>query len=138
MLKKFLMVAAFVLTACFVLAGAAAKDTPLPAGGGEPGKAYMDYCKAINAADFEAMKKMVTPDQVKSIDDPGYRQMFPIMQALQAKNIKVTGGTMNGTEATLHAEGIDSQGKIAKGKVTMTLDGKQWKVKEDNWSADVQ
>ena len=138
MLKKFMMVAAFVLSVSFVLAGSAAKETPLPAGGGEPGKVYMDYCKAIDSGDFDAMKKMSTPDQIKSIDDPNYRKMFPIMQALHAKNIKVTSGTTTATEATLHAEGKDSQGGVAKGKVTMTLDGKQWKVKDDDWSADVK
>lgn len=138
MLKKFMMVAAFALLASFVLAGTAAKETPLPAGGGDPGKAYMEYCKAVDAADFDAMKKMVTADQLKSIDDPGFRKMFPIMQALKAKNIKVTGGTTTATEARLHAEGVDSQGKSAKGKVTMALDGKQWKVKDDDWSADVK
>lgn len=139
MLKKFTIFVAFALLAVFAMADSAAKGTPLPAGGGEPGKAYMDYCKAITSGDMAALKKLVTADQVQSMDDPMFAKMFPMMQSMHAKDIKITGGTISGTGATLNADGKDgATGGPSKGTITMALEGKQWKVKEDSWKSEAK
>jgi hypothetical protein len=122
----------------FAVMAAEPKPTALPAGGGEPGKAYMGYCKAIASGDMAALKKLVTADQVKSMDDPTFAKMFPMMQSMHAKDIKITGGTMTATAATLNAEGKDSGGAVAKGTISMVLEDKLWKVKEDSWKSEMK
>lgn len=128
-----------VLSAFCLSAVAAGKETPLPAGGGDPGKAYMDYCKAFGSGDMAALKKLVSADRAKQMDSEDFKKMFPMMKEMQAKDIKVTGGTMTGNEATLNAEGKDSMGGgMAKGTISMVLEDKQWKVKLDSWKSEMK
>ena len=113
-----------------------AAGTALPADGGEPGKAYMTYCKAMTSGDMAALKKLVSAERAKQMDDPDFQKMFPMIQEMMAKDIKITGGTVSGNAATLNAEGKDSMGGgIAKGTISMVLEDKQWKVETDSWSS---
>lgn len=96
----------------------------------------MDYCKAMTAGDMAALRKLVSADRAKAMDDPQFKEMFPMIQSMMAKNIKVTGGTMSEKEATLTAEGTDSMGGGAStGSIHMVLEDKQWKVEKDSWSS---
>ena len=83
------------------------KSKPLPAGGGDPGKAYASYVKILAAGDIDGIKKAVTADRGKQLDDPKMKAMLPMIQSMQPKDIKVTGGTMTSKEATLNVEGKD-------------------------------
>lgn len=113
------------------------KGKPLPADGGEPGKVYMQYCKAMEAGDFATLKKVMTAEEAKTLDIPEFKQAFPMMQSMHAKEIKITGGTVDGTTATLQATGKDPSGKTSKGTVTLLMENKEWKVKEDAWATDM-
>lgn len=139
-MKKILVFSFLLLLISFagiVLAADAGKA--LPADGGDPGKAYMAYHKAIVSGDLDSLKKLVTAEQVKSMDDPDFKKMFPMMQSMTAKDIKITGGTMNGNAATLNAEGTDPMGGgKTKGTIQMVLEDKQWKVKEDSWKGEMK
>ena len=112
----------------------APKGTPLPAGGGEPAKAYLVFDKAVTKGDMAAMKNGIAAEQRKSMDDPDFKKMLPLMQALRAKNVKITGGTIDGSTATLLATGKDESG-TATGKITMVLEGGAWKVKNEEWKS---
>lgn len=145
--KKFLvlfalsLLIAIGLNSGFAIAGdeKPAAGTPLPAGGGEPGKAYVAYCKAITASDMAALKKLVSAERAKSMDSPDFAKMFPMIQSMMAKDIKITGGTMTATTATLNAEGKDSMGGgVTKGTISMVLEDKQWKVTEDSWKSEMK
>jgi hypothetical protein len=115
---------------------ATAKATPLPADGGAPGKAYMEYCKAITAGNMDALRKLVSADRAKQMDDPEFKKMFPMIQSMQAKEIKITGGTMSGNTATLNATGKDSMGGgVSTGTIDMVMEDNQWKVKQDSWKS---
>ena len=115
-------------------AAAPLKGTPLPAGGGEPAKAYLAFDKAVGKGDMTAVKNGVAADQRKSFDDPDFKKMFPLMQALRAKNVKITGGTIDGSTATLLATGKDDSG-TTNGKITMVLEGGAWKVQNEEWKS---
>jgi hypothetical protein len=118
------------------IAVAGDKETVLPAGGGDPGKAYMEYMKAMTAGDMAALKKLVSTERAKEMDAPEFKEMFPLIQSMMAKNVKVTGGTMTGNTATLNCEGTDSMGGGAsKGTISMVLEDKQWKVQKDSWKS---
>jgi len=106
--------------------------TKLPAGGGDPGKAYMAYTKVIAAGDLKALRKALSADRAKSLDDPEFKEMFPLIQAMQAKNIKVTGGAVDGDTATLLATGKDGDA-TSNGTITMVREGGAWKVAKESW-----
>jgi hypothetical protein len=115
---------------------ATAKATPLPADGGAPGKAYMEYCKAIQAGNMDSLRKLVSADRAKQMDDPEFKKMFPMIQSMQAKDIKITGGTMSGNTATLNATGKDTMGGgVTTGTIDMVMEDNLWKVKQDSWKS---
>lgn len=133
------MVVACSIGQVVVAADTTEKSTTLPADGGEPGKAYMEYCKAMKDGKMDVLKKLVTSDRAKQMDDPEFAKMFPMMQSMMAKDIKVTGGTMTAKEANLTAEGKDSMaGGVAKGEIHMVLEDKQWKVEKDSWKSEMK
>src|SRR2546430_6299729 len=80
------------------------KGKPLPAGGGEPAKAYFAFDKAVRAGDMAAVRRGVSAEQEKEMSSEDFKKMFPLMQALRAKNVKITGGTIDGDTATLLAK----------------------------------
>ena len=128
---------ALVITTSFAIA-ADEKPTTLAAGGGEPGKAYMDYCKAMKDGNKDALKKLVSADRAKQMDDPEFAKMFPMIQSMMAKDIKITGGTMTSKEANLTAEGKDGMtGGVTKGEIHMVMEDKQWKVEKDSWKSSM-
>jgi hypothetical protein len=110
------------------------KGNPLPAGGGEPAKAYLAFDKAVAKGDMAAVKNGISAEQRKSMDDADFKKMFPLMQALRAKNVKIAGGTIDGNTATLLATGKDESG-AATGKITMVLEGGAWKVQQEEWKS---
>jgi hypothetical protein len=114
------------------MAPPAPKGTPLPAGGGEPGKAYAAYLKVLTAGDIPALRKSLAASRAKDIDDPDFKKMFPMIQAMQPKNIKVTGGAVDGDSATLLATAKDGQ-ETSTGTVNMVREGGAWKVEKESW-----
>jgi hypothetical protein len=140
MLKRFTILFVFALLISPVLFAAetAEKPTTLPADGGEPGKAYMAYSKAFATGDIPALKKMVSAERAKQLDDPQMKEMLPMMQALQPKDIKILGGTMTSKDATLKAEG-KAEGAEQKqtGEIHMILEDKIWKVEKESWKGSM-
>jgi hypothetical protein len=109
----------------------------LPADGGDPGKVYMQYVKALESADFPGLKKLMTAEEGKTIDLPEFKKMFPMMQSMHAKDIKITSGMSDGKVAILQATGKDQSGKQSKGTLTLLMENKEWKVQDDAWATDL-
>ena len=110
---------------------------PLPADGGDPGKVYMQYFKALEAGDLVTLKKLMTAEEEKTIDLPEFKKMFPVMQSMHAKDIKITSGMSDGKVAILEATGKDQSGKNSKGTLTLLMENKEWKVQDDAWATDL-
>ncbi len=109
------------------------KGTPLPAGGGEPGKAYMAYLKLLAAGDMKAFLGAVSAAHAKEASsDPDFKKLFPLLQAMQAKNVKITKGTVDGNSATLLATGKEDD-QASNGTITMVKEGGAWKVEKEEW-----
>jgi len=51
---------------------------------------------------------------------------------MQAKNIKVTGGAVDGDTATLLATGKDGD-STSNATITMVREGGAWKVSKESW-----
>jgi hypothetical protein len=113
------------------------KANPLPAGGGDPGKAYLQYIQAFESGDFATLKKRMTAEEAKTIDTPEFKLMYPTMKALHTKEIKIDGGRSDGKVAILYAVGKDPNGKNSKGTLTLLMEDKEWKVQDDAWATDL-
>jgi hypothetical protein len=140
MLKRFsmLFVLAFLISPVLSFgdqAATAEKPTTLPADGGEPGKAYMAYTKVLAAGDIENLKKAVTTVRAKELDDPQMKEMLPMIQALQPKELKILGGTMTSKDATLNVEGKGEGDTKQTGTIHMVLENKVWKVEKESWKS---
>src|SRR5207245_4472758 len=93
------------------------KGTPMPAGGGDIGKSYLAFVQNVQKGNMPAVLGGVTAERAKQMnDDPDFKKLFPLMQMMEPKNIKVTGGAVDGDTATLTATG-SSDGDPATGTV---------------------
>ena len=110
------------------------KGTMLPPGGGEPGKAYDAYRKVLLAGNLPALKKAVSKDRQKDFDDPDFKKMFPLIQEMTPKTLKITAGSVDGDTATLLAEAKEKQ-ETSTGKITMVKEGGAWKVAKEEWKS---
>jgi hypothetical protein len=110
------------------------KGTPLPADGGDLGKTYLAFTKSIAAGDMKAVRNGVSAERAAQMNTPDFKEMFPLIQAMQPKNIKVTGGAVDGDTATLTATG-NQDGDKATGTISMVREGGNWKVSKESWSS---
>lgn len=109
------------------------KGTPLPAGGGDPGKAYMAFVKIVGGGDMKGFLGGITASRAKEASaDPDFKKFFPLMQAMEPKGIKVTKGSVDGNTATLLATGKDGD-QTSNGTITMVKEGGAWKVDKEEW-----
>ncbi|HYS54302.1 MAG TPA: hypothetical protein VER58_11125 [Thermoanaerobaculia bacterium] len=110
------------------------KGTPIPAGG-DIGKSYLAFVQSVTKGDLAAVQNGVSADRAKEMKaDPDFKKFFPLMQAMEPKNIKLTGGAVDGDNATLTATGT-SDGDPATGTITMVREGGKWKVAKESWSS---
>ena len=111
------------------------KGTPVPAGGGDIGKSYLAFVQNVQKGNMPAVMGGVTAERAKQMnDDPDFKKLFPLMQMMEPKNIKVTGGAVDGDTATLTATG-SSDGDPATGTITMVREGGKWKVSKESWNS---
>lgn len=106
---------------------------PLPPGGGDPAKAYHEYRKAMKSGDLAALRKAIVPEMAKKMDEPDFKEMFPLMQELQPKDVKITGGAVDGDTATLTAETKDAGNELTYGTIAMVREGGRWLLKKESW-----
>ncbi|HEX5734875.1 MAG TPA: hypothetical protein VF131_18740 [Blastocatellia bacterium] len=111
--------------------------TPLAAGGGEAGKAYLEYCQAERAGNKRAMLKYLTGAQHDLYADPGLTikrgaTIWKDGSALDYTNIEVLGGRAGAEGALLEVQALRRGARI-KGRVMMILEEGQWKVDKEDW-----
>jgi len=111
------------------------KGTPLPAGGGDPGKAYAAYLKNLTAGDMKAFLGGVTAARAKEASsDPDFKKLFPLLQAMQPTGVKITSGAIDGNNATLLATGKDGD-NVSRATITMVRENGVWKVEKEEWKS---
>jgi hypothetical protein len=106
------------------------KPTPVPADGGDPGKAYVALVKAIQSSDWNVahlhLSKEQMPDPKPKADD--LKNYFEGLALNYPKTAKVTAGLMKGNFANIEIHGTDHDGKKIKGYVAMKKVSGQWAV----------
>jgi hypothetical protein len=108
--------------------------TPLPAGGGDPGKAYVGYIAALAKGDAEGVKQALGESsgwRFAWLDDDHQRVRALEDEALH-KPVKVTvlGGWIDGDRAQIKVEGPGRFGSTYRGRVTLQRESGAWKIAE--------
>ncbi len=103
----------------------------LPPDGGEPGKAYTAYLKAVRDKDIPTLR-ILAPVEEQDISDRELRQMLKLMAAMSPSDTKITKGYIKGEMAVLYLEGV-LDGKKQYGTVVLAENGRIWKVAKEHW-----
>ena len=107
--------------------------TPLPAGGGEPGKAYMIYLKAIQNKDLKTIRKIGSLDE-DDVPEFAMEESLDLLAEMAPRNVKIVKGYVKGIRAALYAEGIsENEKQYAVIEMVKEKSG-QWRVRKENWS----
>jgi hypothetical protein len=113
---------------------------PLPTGGGNAGKAYLEFCQAERAGNKKELVKYLTGAQFDLYNNPGLTIkkgafIWKESSALDYANLEIVSGVANDEEAILEVQAV-RQGYRTTGKVFMILEDGQWKVDEEKWQTD--
>lgn len=111
-----------------VQATIARAGTPLPAGGGEIGKALLEHFAAMASGDKAKLLAMTPPErraqQKAMMDEPDAAAMIAFLAAMAPQQVEVTGGSVDGDSAVLEFSGV-RDGAPLKGTVDgMRIDGR--------------
>jgi hypothetical protein len=101
---------------------------PLPAGGGEPGAAYLEWVAAIHSGDLERIKGLVPAEMAELVgagSPEEAQEELEFMQMMTPTDIKILGGSSDGETAILQAEGM-MDGEKTTFEVTLTKMGDSW------------
>jgi hypothetical protein len=123
------------------IAGPPDLGAALPAGGGEPVKAYMAYLAALQKGDIDALAKTMTKERSAEIlahrNDPDFKMMFGFIQSSALRDPKFTKGFSKGDSATLELSGKDGDGNAATTTATMQKEGGSWRLAKESMSTHV-
>lgn len=100
---------------------------PLPAGGGEPGKGYLDFVAAVHAKDGHAMmaRSAMPRDIAEAL---GTERLLEIAAMNHPGNPEILGGWIDGDRAQLRVRGKGEFGQTIRGRVEVVKVDGVWKV----------
>ncbi|HEV7667741.1 MAG TPA: hypothetical protein VGS22_04395 [Thermoanaerobaculia bacterium] len=106
--------------------------TPLPKGGGEPGKVYQAYMKAMAKKDSTALQKVVTKAKAEEIAEQVkaeiWDELSKMTRGLEFQTATITGGLLKNTRAALDIEGKSFDGDKFRGRIFLIQEDGAWKV----------
>lgn len=106
--------------------------TPLPKGGGEPGKVYQAYMKAVAKKDPVALQKVVVKARAEEIAEQVegeiWATVFDAVRSLEFETATISGGLIRGDRAALDIEGKSFDGDKFRGRVFLIQENGAWKV----------
>lgn len=116
--------------------GALARSgTPLPKGGGEPGKALSAMIDATHAGDLNRMTELSEPERRAGIEqaraDGEAEQMLKMARLFTPKIERIIGGTVDGDRAWVEFEGKED-GASVKGTGELTRIDGRWYIRSIN------
>lgn len=107
------------------------KGTPLPAGGGEPGEAYLATVEAMRAGDFDKLLTLMPPERAKEMEAergaPDFAENIAFLQAMAPAEVRITGGTSYGERVELTTEGKEGDSAFT-GSVEMNWEAGGWRM----------
>ena len=107
---------------------------PLPADGGDPGKAYRAWTTAIAKGDLPALRALVGDDynswRIKSDDQDGVKGALKDLRDGTPAQAKVLRGRIDGDNAVLWVEGKDRDDILRRGRVSLARVEGAWRFME--------
>ncbi|MBI3813323.1 MAG: tetratricopeptide repeat protein [Nitrospinae bacterium] len=103
----------------------------LPADGGEPGKAYMDFLKAMQEKNIAVIRTM-SPPKIAKKSDSELLMVVELLDGMTPKDLKITEGYIKGDAAVLYVTGTED-GEKQYGTIPLNKTGKHWIVGEQKW-----
>lgn len=111
---------------------------PLPADGGEPGKAYRAWTAAVAKGDLPVLRTLVGGDyngwRIKSEDQDDVKSALKDLRDGTPVEAKVLSGRIDGDNAVLWVEGKDRDDILRRGRVLLQRDGGGWRYMEADLS----
>ena len=111
---------------------------PLPADGGEPGKAYRAWTAAVAKGDLPVLRTLVGGDyngwRIKSDDQDDVKAALKDLRDGTPVEAKVLSGRIDGDNAVLWVEGKDRDDILRRGRVLLQRDGGGWRYMEADLS----
>ena len=108
--------------------------TPLPADGGEPGKAYRTWIAAVAKGDIKVLSALVGSEydgwRIKSDDQDDVKAAIKDLRDGTPVQAKILRGRIDGETAVLWIEGKDRDDILRRGRVQMQRDDGTWRYKE--------
>ncbi|GAB3382411.1 hypothetical protein [Lysobacter fragariae] len=111
----------------------AAPGTDLPAGGGEPGKAYNAYLGVLAKGDIAALRTLSGEEgqwRFPVDDDTQSKESLKSLRDGQPLHAEISRGRVDGDHAVLWVEGVDRDEIRRAGRVRMEKVGKSWTFKD--------
>ncbi|MFY2763687.1 hypothetical protein [Arenimonas sp. MALMAid1274] len=101
----------------------------LPAGGGDPGKAYLAMNAAMRAGDVDALAELMPPAQAaqlaKARNTPDFAAQLALMQAMTPADVRVLGGRQDGDRAWLEFSATEA-GQPRRGTAELKRESGRW------------
>ena len=101
--------------------------TPLPAGGGEQGKAYAAYHTALDGTEPSALKPLLDKEDGEALAEEGQDMMNRLREQHPTKSYKISKGFVKGDRALLLVDGENSIMKVENEVHLVKIDG-TWRV----------
>ena len=107
---------------------------PLPADGGEPGKAYRAWTAAVAKGDLPVLRKLVGREydawRINSDDEGDVKSALKDLRDGSPVEARVLGGRIDGDDAVLRVEGKDRDDILRRGRVQMQRVDGAWRYLE--------
>lgn len=111
---------------------------PLPADGGDPGKALLKHFAAIQSGNLDQVIAVSPPEKRAMIEaaktSGEAKEMLPLMQSMTPTQARVLGGRIDGDQAQVDFQGMLG-GKAQKGNAELTRIDGTWYVGDVNLDA---
>ncbi len=95
-------------------------------------KVYAEYLAAIQKEDLKGLKKLMSADMAKQLDDPKAKEMLGMIKMMSATDVKPVKISEKGDTAELTVTG-KQDGNVANGVVHLVKEGGAWKVQREEW-----
>ena len=101
---------------------------PLPADGGDPGRAYLKWVKTVHSGSLDDLRGIVPSEmatELDSISPAEAQEQFEFMQEMTPTGVQILSGSTDGEIAILKVEGMIEGEKVTL-EITMTRMGELW------------
>ena len=107
---------------------------PLPADGGDPGKAYRAWIAAVAKGDLPVLRRLVGGDyngwRLKSDDESDVKEALKDLRDGTPLQVKILRGRIDGDNAVLWVEGKDRDEILRRGRVSLAKAEGDWRFME--------